>query len=123
MFGFEYLLDALFTVCYVQGFSHELGRLDPSTPRFARLGRVRIETPEPGLYIRKLPCSDVRPRENDKAAAWSPCISVHLRILWHVFYAHPCIVEFGQVRANPCKGGSVQVRAMGALCLPWGALC
>ena len=69
------------------------------------------------IYIRKLPCSDVHPRENDKAAAWNPCNSVHLRILLHVFCANPCIGEFGQVRANPCNGGSVQIRAMGALCL------
>ena len=63
--------------------------------------------------MRKLPCSDVHLRENDKAAAWSPCNSMHSRILLHVFRASLCIVEFGQVRANPCKGASMQIRAMG----------
>ena len=69
------------------------------------------------IYIRKLPCSDVQRRENDKADAWNPCNDVHLGIQLHVFRANPCIIEFGQVRANPCNGGSVQIRAMGALCL------
>ena len=40
------------------------------------------------IYIRKLPCSDVHLRENDKAAAWNLCNSVHLRILLHVFRAN-----------------------------------
>ena len=56
-------------------------------------------------YIRKLPCSDVHPRENDKAAALHLCISVHSRILLHVFCANLRIVEFGQVRASPCARG------------------
>ena len=63
-------------------------------------------------YIRKLLCSDVHPRENDNAAAWNPCNSVHLRILLHVFRANLCNVEFGHVRAKLCKGASVQIRAM-----------
>ena len=63
-------------------------------------------------YIKKLPCSDVHPRGNDKAGAWNPCDSVHLRILLHVFRANACNVECGQVGANPCKGASVQIRAM-----------
>ena len=71
------------------------------------------------IYIyRTLLCSYARQHENDKAAAWSPCNSVHLRILLHVFRANPCNVQFGHVRANLCKGASVQIRAVEALCLP-----
>ena len=82
-----------------------------------------------GLHIiyyifRKVPCSDVQPRENGKAVAWNPCNAVHLRILLHVLRANPCIAEFwadpcksvqggSGVRASPCNGGSML--AMGSV--------
>ena len=74
------------------------------------------------IYIRKLLCSDVHPREHDKAAVWNHWNSVHL-------IAHP-VARFlyksvhRRVWAGPCKsvqGRSVQIRAMGALSLQLAA--
>ena len=61
----------------------------------------------------KVPCSDVQPRENDKAVVWNPCNAVHLRILSHV-----------QIRASSNMGRSVQIRARGGPCksVQWGSM-
>ena len=77
------------------------------------------------MYIKKVPCSDVQPRENDKAVTWNPCNAVHLRILLHVFRANPCIVEFWAGQCKSVQGGvrrSVQIRARGDPCksVQWG---
>ena len=57
----------------------------------------------------ELPCSDLHPREHDKAAAWNPFNSMHLKILLHRIWAGLC----KSVQGGPCK--SVQWDSMLAM--------